>query len=33
MKVFWSNFYDVHDITNQILSRGSNYIVDVAMQP
>ena len=33
--VFWNNGYDViisvHDVTNKILSRDSNYIVDVVM--
>ena len=33
LKVFWSKGYDViiyvHDITNKVLSRESNYIVDV----
>ena len=36
-KVFWSKGYDViiyvHDVTNKILSRDSNYIVDVVMWP
>ena len=34
--VFWSKGYDiipVHDVTNKILSRDSNYIVDVVMWP
>ena len=35
--VFWNKGYDVitttHDVTNKILSRGSNYIVDVVMWP
>ena len=33
--VFWNEGYDViisvHDVTNKILSRNSNYIVDVVM--
>ena len=37
IKVFWNKGYDViisvHDVTNKILSRDSNYIVDVAMWP
>ena len=37
IKVFWSKGYDViisvHDITNKILSRELNYVVDVAMWP
>ena len=37
IKVFWKNSYDViiyvHDVTNKILSRDSNYIVDVVMWP
>ena len=37
IKVFWSKVYDViiffHDITNRVLSRDSNYIVDVVMWP
>ena len=37
IKVFWNNSYDViisvHDVTNKILSRDSNYIVDVVMWP
>ena len=37
IKVFWNNIYDViisvHDVTNKILSRDSNYIVDVVMWP
>ena len=36
-KVFWNKGYDViisvHDVTNKILSRDSNYIVDVVMWP
>ena len=35
IKVFWNKGYDViiyvHDVTNKILSRDSNYIVDVVM--
>ena len=35
--VFWNKGYDVivpvHDMTNTILSRDSNYIVDVVMWP
>ena len=35
IRVFWNNSYDaiisVHDVTNKILSRDSNYIVDVVM--
>ena len=34
IKLFWNKSYEVlihvHDITNEILSRNSNYIVDVA---
>ena len=37
IKVFWSKGYDVmsyvHDVTRQILSPDSNYIVDVVMWP
>ena len=37
IKVFWSKGYDVmsyvHDVTSQILSPDSNYIVDVVMWP
>ena len=37
IKVFWNKGYDViisvHDVTNKILSRNSNYIVDVVMWP
>ena len=37
IKVFWNKSYDfiisVQDITNKILSRDSNYIVDVVMWP
>ena len=36
-KVFWNKGYDViittHDVANKILSRDSNYIVDVVMWP
>ena len=36
-KVFWNKGYDflifTHDVTNKILSRDSNYIVDMAMRP
>ena len=35
--VFWNKGYDViiyvHDVTNKILSRDSNFIVDVVMWP
>ena len=35
--VFWNKVYDVitsvHDVTNKILSRDSNYTVDVVMWP
>ena len=35
--VFWNKGYDViisvHDVTNKILSRDSNYIIDVVMWP
>ena len=35
--VFWNKSYDViisvHDVSNKILSRNSNYIVDVLMWP
>ena len=35
--VFWKKGYDViisvHDVTNKILSRDSNYIIDVVMWP
>ena len=34
-KIFWNKCYDIiittHDVTNKILSRDSNYIVDVVM--
>ena len=37
IKLFWNKVYDViiyvHDFTNQILSRDSNCIVDVAVRP
>ena len=37
IKVFWNKdyyvIYSVHDITNKILSHGSNYIMDVVMKP
>ena len=39
LKVFWNKGYNViisvsvHDITNKIESRDSNYIVDVIMRP
>ena len=37
IKVFWNKGYDViislHDVTNKILSHGSNHIVDVVMWP
>ena len=37
VKVFQNRCYDViifvHDVTNKILSRDSNYIIDVVMQP
>ena len=37
LKVFRNKVYDVmtavHDITNEILSRDSNYIVDAVMWP
>ena len=36
-KVFWNKVYDVaffvHDVTNKILLRESNYTVDVFMWP
>ena len=35
IKVFWDKGYDViisnHDVSNKMLSRDSNYIVDVVM--
>ena len=35
--VFWNKGYDiiisVYDVTNKILSRDSNYIIDVVMWP
>ena len=37
IKVFWNKGYDyiifVYDVTNNILSHDSNYIVDVVMWP
>ena len=37
IKVFWKKGYDVrisvHDVTNNILSRDSNYIVDGVIWP
>ena len=37
IKVFWNKDYDViicvHDVTNKILSRHSNYIVNVVIWP
>ena len=37
IKVFWSKYYDIiisiNDVTNKILSRDSNYIVDAAIWP
>ena len=37
VKVFWNNGYDaiisVHDVTNKILSRDSNYDENVVMWP
>ena len=37
IKFFWSKGYDViisvHNITNKILSRDSNYVADLAMWP
>ena len=37
MKVFWSKGYDVivsvHDVTNKIILRDANWIVDVVMWP
>ena len=37
IKVFWNKGYDAiisaHDVTNKIVSRDSNYIVDVVMWP
>ena len=36
-RVFWYKGYDViqfvHDVTNKILPRDSNYIIDVVMWP
>ena len=37
VKLFWNKGYDaiisVHDVTNKVLSRESNYVVDVVMWP
>ena len=37
IKIFWNKGYEViisvHDITNKILLRGSNYLVDMVMWP
>ena len=37
IKMFWNKGYDfiisVHDVNNKILSRDSNYIVDVVKWP
>ena len=37
IRVIWNNGYDVivsvHDVSNKILSRDSNYIIDVVMWP
>ena len=37
IKAFWNKGYDViisvHEVTNKILSRDSNYIVDLVMWP
>ena len=37
IKIFWNKYYHVlifvHDVTKKILSRDSNYIVDVVMWP
>ena len=37
IKLFWNKGYDVityvHDVTNKILPRDSNYVVDVVMWP
>ena len=37
IKVFWNKGYDfiiyVHGVANQVLSRDSNYIVDVVIWP
>ena len=37
IRVFWNNGYDViifvDDVTNKILSRDSNYIIDAVMWP
>ena len=37
IKIFWSKVFNiiisVHDVTSKILSRDSNYIVDLVMRP
>ena len=37
IKIFWNKDYDVvisvHDFTSKIVSRDSNYVVDMAMWP
>ena len=37
IKIFWNKGYDViildYDVTKKILSRGSNYFLDVVMWP
>ena len=37
VRLFWNKGYDgissVFDVTNKILSRDSNYVVDVVMRP
>ena len=37
IKIFWNETYDIilstYDVTNKILSRDSNYVVDVVMWP
>ena len=37
IRVFWNKGYDViifvHDVTNKVLSRDSNYIVDMVIWP
>ena len=37
LKVFWNNGHDViisvHDVTNKILWRDANYVVDLVMSP
>ena len=37
IKVFWNKgyyvIYSVYDVTNKILSRDSNYVMDVVMGP